>query len=154
MAAGFVPPGDGQYPGGLGLDDTFLAADPEAPPDDPQRRLFQVGAAADHPYLRDQLLAKIHGHLTTRSHVFAVWVTAGFFEVTDDAARPVKLGAELGRAEGRHVRHRMFAVVDRSVLVYNPGPQRRFDPRATSPGTAPPGQPAGRRVVPYFSIID
>jgi hypothetical protein len=55
------------------------------------------------------------------------------------------LGAEIGN---RHVRHRMFAIVDRSVLTFNPGPQDRFDPRATSPGSA------NGSVVRYFSIID
>jgi hypothetical protein len=43
----------------------------------------------------------------------------------------------------------MFALVDRSVLTSNPGPQGRFDPRANSPGTGNPGT----RAVPYFTII-
>src|SRR5262249_20853013 len=150
MAPGVIPPGDRQYPAGLGIDDTFLRKDDSAAADDPGKRLFQTGGAADHPYLRDQLLTKIYNHVTTRSNVFAVWVTVGFFEVTDENARPVKLGAEIGRSELRHVRHRMFAIVDRSVLVANPGPQPRFDPRADSPGTAPAAPAHARRVVPYF----
>jgi hypothetical protein len=107
--------GDPLFPGGSGINDTLLrsavrgggAGTP---------RLLQV-PAAEHPYLQDELLTKIWSRVTTRSNVFAVWVTAGFFEVTDETTRPVKLGAEVGRAEGRHARHRLFAVVDRTNLT-------------------------------------
>jgi hypothetical protein len=119
-----------QYPEATGINNTVL-------------RTFNVGAAtgrrlfgvtdSTHPYLRSRVLTKIFNNLTTRSHVFAVWVTVGFFEVKDDSVRPVKLGAEIGRSEGRHIRHRMFAIVDRSDL-------RLLNAYTVNDVTVPPGQ--------------
>jgi hypothetical protein len=138
LATGYTATGDTQYPRGSGLEDTLLRS-----AEGGEQRLFQpTGSADDHPYLRDRLFIKVFNNVTTRSNVFAVWLTVGFFEVTDETTRPVRLGAEIGRAENRHVRHRMFAIVDRSVLNYHPGPRDRFRPR---------DDPA---LVPYFSIIE
>ncbi|GIW82832.1 MAG: hypothetical protein KatS3mg105_4639 [Gemmatales bacterium] len=118
LASAFVPPGDPQYPVGSGLDDTFLR--PNSPGGGlSSPRLFENQSLppGTHPYIRNQLLNKIYGNVTTRSNVFAVWVTVGFFEVIDDSTLPVRLGAEIGAATGQNIRHHMFAIVDRSALT-------------------------------------
>lgn len=104
LGMGNFPIGDPQMRGPGGIDNTLLRLRHGLPP--------TVG----HPHLDAELLTKIFNHLTTRSNVFAVWLTVGFFEVTDESTRPVKLGAELGKTENRHVRHRMFAILDRTNL--------------------------------------
>ena len=140
-----LPPGSN----GTGLNNTLLrSATPGGPGNTP--RLFQGtvgGTPAPHPYLQDQLLAKLFNNVTTRSNVFAVWVTVGFFEVTDSNSRPVKLGAEIGKKENRQMRHKMFAIIDRSSLATeknNPnliGPPPVFINGSNynpAPGSSPP----------------
>lgn len=99
---GQYPPTDQQFGQGSGIYDAFLRS----------RESQMTG----HPYEMFELPSKVLNNLTTRSNVFAVWVTVGFFEVTDDTTRPVKLGAEIGRTENRHVRPRFFSIVDRTNL--------------------------------------
>ncbi len=102
-------------PAGLpneGIADTLLRPQGNVP-------LFFVtpqNTALDHPMLKTELLSKIFNNVTTRSNVFAVWMTVGFFEVEDESVVPPRLGKEVGRADGRHVRHRFFAIIDRSDL--------------------------------------
>jgi hypothetical protein len=137
-------------PSGRGIFETYLRADPNAavtgfdrlldpfPIDKPIASL-QPGeqASQQSKYVRYEMLNKLFNNLTTRSNVFAVWLTVGFFEVAKDPnsgtyldqTRPVKLGAEVGRAEGRNVRHRMFAIIDRTNLQVWP----TIDPNTNVP---------------------
>jgi hypothetical protein len=147
LAAPYVATtGSTQYPYGLGIENTFLRSFPNPGNANPPRRLFEVPqvnmntlvgglSTGEHPYQALELMTKIYNNTTTRSNVFGVWVTVGFFKVVDDTVRPVKLGAEIGRAENRHTRHRMFAIVDRSNItiaqnttanVNKPGPAPLF----------------------------
>ncbi len=64
---------------------------------------------------------------TTRSSVFAVWVTVGYFELIPTAVDVVhpdgyQLGREMGLDTGQVERHRAFYIMDRSIPVgFEPG---------------------------------
>jgi hypothetical protein len=79
-------------------------------------------------FFRYQSLSRLSNLLTTRSNVFAVWITVGYFEVgpdpvsgqyTIDAGHPdgYRLGRELGGDSGDLKRHRAFYLIDRSIPV-------------------------------------
>jgi hypothetical protein len=156
FATPFVPATmkDPQYPMGIGIEDTFLAPDlryaNDPNPSLRNKRLFEPKNdpaqlrpdANDHPFIKSWFLRKICSHCTTRSNVFAVYLTVGFFEVVDDSNPnvPPKLGQEINRSSNRHIRHRMLAIVDRSNLTvaidpqtgkYIPGPRPFFIPSAS-----------------------
>jgi len=112
-----------QYPNGLGIQNTILRGSIG-------NTLFQVPTSSgffypidasnpsgQHYYDKNRIISKIYNNVTTRSNVFAVWLTVGFFEVVDETVSPPKLGAEIGRDVNRNIRHRMFAIVDRTNLL-------------------------------------
>lgn len=81
------------------------------------------------PYFAYEELRRLDNLVTTRSNVYAVWITLGYFEVTPapgagtDPEYAVKypdgwqLGAELGSDTGDIQRHRSFYIYDRSIPV-------------------------------------
>ena len=67
------------------------------------------------PYARDEAIRKIMNNVTFTSNTFAVWLTVGFFErrTVNGQTQLVELFSE----DNRQIRHRMFAIVDRSQMV-------------------------------------
>jgi hypothetical protein len=85
-----------------------------------------------NPYFYYQGLQRLQNLVTTRSNVFAVWITVGYFEVSSaatlhstwtqaqlDAIYPdgYTLGRELGIDTGQTERHRGFYIIDRTLPV-------------------------------------
>jgi hypothetical protein len=77
-----------------------------------------------NPYFAYQNLERASNLVTTRSNVFGVWLTIGYFEAFPnsagvDAGHPdgYQLGAELGSTTGDVERHRAFYIFDRSIPV-------------------------------------
>jgi hypothetical protein len=70
-------------------------------------------------YFRYDIRQRLGNLVTTRSNVYAVWVTVGFFEIDPATGKPVN---EIGQEEGTVQRHRGFFLVDRSIPVaFEPG---------------------------------
>jgi hypothetical protein len=128
-----------------GINDTFLRAGGTG-------RLFDVPGANLHPYQQTELMNKIFNQVSTRSNVFAVWCTIGFFQVTNAAAQPPTLGPEIGTSCGT-VRRQFFSIVDRTNLTLNPtNPQQQGpQPWFTTGLTTVPGPGAATVAVPTVS---
>jgi hypothetical protein len=91
------------------------------------------GDRRQHPAFRVELLTKLMNLSTVRTQQYAVWVTVGFFEVDQegDVQKALqfgnpdlamdRLGREVGIDTGTNVRHRLFAIVDRTRATgFNP----------------------------------
>lgn len=81
-----------------------------------------------NPFFRWDALQHIGNLVTTRSNVYAVWVTIGYFKVEPDGAGGFRLAQELGSTTGEIERHRAFYIIDRSIPVgYQPGVDHNTD---------------------------
>jgi len=97
-------------------------------------------------YFRYENLHRLGNLVTTRSNVFAIWITVGYFEVEpnteDDSSQSdfgkikiddfhpdgFRLGQEVGMETGEVVRHRAFYIIDRTVPVaFQPGQNHNVD---------------------------
>ena len=105
---------------------TLLRGDP----DSPARPLFEYRSqqphdeAARNPFFRYRYLERLQNLTTTRSNVYAVWITVGYFEVRRAQSTSAQyfpdgyeLGQELGIDSGDVQRHRGFYIFDRSIPV-------------------------------------
>lgn len=78
-----------------------------------------------HAYLRYKNRVRLGNLATTRSNVFSVWITVGYFEFNPTTGQ---LGAELGSESGQIERHRAFYMIDRSIPVgFEPGKNHNVD---------------------------
>ncbi|MDR1485129.1 MAG: hypothetical protein LBT09_09940 [Planctomycetaceae bacterium] len=70
-------------------------------------------ASGDNLYTSLHHLLRLSETTTTRSNVFAIWITTGYFKVDDSG----KLCEEIGTNDGTVKRHRDFYIIDRSIPV-------------------------------------
>ncbi len=115
---------------------TLLRSDAVLPTDTSSIPLFDFTSTNDYddtdrnPFFRYQGIQRLGNLVTTRSNVYAVWITVGYFEVAPAPNDPVTgvsdpaiypdgyaLGAELGSDTGEINRHRAFYMFDRSIPV-------------------------------------
>lgn len=73
---------------------------------------------------RNEFRTRLGIAATTRSNVYAIWITIGYFEV-DDLGR---VGPEIGSEDGTVSRNRAFYMLDRSIPVASePGENHNVD---------------------------
>ena len=105
---------------------------------------YRLGGIADSPNrsaaFQNSVRTRLGNMVTTKSSVFACWITVGYFEVNEDGelikddgdkliedetmAQTIEPGeaAEIGGDRGEQIRNRAFFIFDRSIPVaFEPG---------------------------------
>ena len=82
-------------------------------------------------YFKYDMRQRMGNLVTTRSSVFAIWITVGYFEMNADGSLKTnadQTGREMGSESGQIQRHRGFFIVDRSIPVaFEPGKNHNVD---------------------------
>jgi hypothetical protein len=112
---------------------TLFRHDPADMIPNPTDPLFDLDTVVDakdptrSAYFENEMRQRLGNLVTTRSSVFAIWITVGFFEVDPVTGNPIATG-ELEDQEGRRQRYRGFFIVDRSIPVAcEPGENHNVD---------------------------
>jgi hypothetical protein len=125
--------------------------------DSTQLRLLEPStgvAGQTETFQRFELFSKILGNVTTRSNVFGVWLTIGYFQVTDDTKQPAQLGQEyIWPSSQSVIRHKYFAIIDRSQLQVWPTTDDMGRPKVRSAVTISVTAPATSTSV-AVSLVD
>ncbi len=82
-------------------------------------------------YFRNDMRQRLGNLVTSRSSVFAIWITVGYFEVNSDGSLKPGMdgqGVEAGYETGEVYRPRAFFMMDRSIPVaFEPGKNHNID---------------------------
>lgn len=79
--------------------------------------LFADVSETVSPYFRYQSINRLGNLVTTRSNVYAVWMTLGFFEIQTNGSGNVTGATEIGSDTGEQERHRAYYMIDRTIPV-------------------------------------
>ena len=123
--------------GAAGIDDHVEAGLFRSDGATPRQPLFEIpnnSIPSDGGYFQNAMRQRLGNLTTTRSSVFAIWITVGYFEVDESGALETNttgvgpVGVEVGRDTGGAVRNRGFYLFDRSIPVaYEPGKNHNIE---------------------------
>jgi len=122
------------------VDATLFRRGPSGAPLLDRESLNPFNQSERSAYFRYEARQRLGNLVTTRSSVFAIWITVGYFEVSSvngqlvtsgDPADPFEAGDiayELGADDGSLKRERGFYIIDRSIPVaFEPGSNHNVD---------------------------